>query len=85
VNTGLNIEYCSTAFKHGITERNIEHAISTKISDSLIVGHPEKYAAIGFDSAGNLLEVLYVFVDDGTIQVFHAMKCRKSFQTMLGL
>jgi hypothetical protein len=84
MNAGINIEYSPTAFKHGITEDAIAHAISTKVHDSLIVGHPEKYLAIGFDSTGNLIEMIYNVVDDTTIQVFHAMKCRKVFLAKLG-
>jgi hypothetical protein len=81
---GVNIEYSPSAFKHGMTESAIEHAISTRIYDSLIVGHPEKYLSIGFDNAGNLIEILYSVVDAATIQVFHAMKCRKVFLAKIG-
>jgi hypothetical protein len=42
-----------------------------------------KYLVIGFDPAGKLLEVMYNVVDDQTINVFHAMKCRKAFYPLL--
>jgi hypothetical protein len=44
-----------------------------------------EYAVIGFDIAGNPLEIMYNLIDDDTIIVFHAMKARKSFIKMLGL
>ena len=48
-----------------------------------IEGFPEKYAVIGFDRAGNPLEIMYNPIDDNSINVFHAMKARKSFLDML--
>jgi hypothetical protein len=40
---------------------------------------PEKHVIIGFDRKGNPLEVMYNPIDEDTINVFHAMKARKSF------
>jgi hypothetical protein len=42
-------------------------------------------SVVGFDVAGNPLEVMYNQIDDETINVFHAMKCRKSFREQVGL
>jgi hypothetical protein len=39
---------------------------------------------IGFGAVGNLLEVMYNPIDEDSINVFHAMKCRKSFLVKLG-
>ena len=44
-----------------------------------------KYAVIGFDTTGNPLEIMYNPIDNNTINVFHAMKARKSFLAKLGL
>ena len=38
-----------------------------------------KYAIIGFDTKGNLLEILYNIIDSESINVFHVMRCRNSF------
>ena len=38
-----------------------------------------KYLSVGFDKTGNLLEVMYNLIDEQTIKVFHAMKCRKQY------
>ena len=62
-----------------------KYALKTKIYAAAIEGLPEKYAVIGFDRAGNPLEVMYNPIDDNTINVFHAMKARKSFIKMLGI
>jgi len=41
--------------------------------------HKNKYAIIGFDIAGNLLEIMYNIIDSESINIFHAMKCRNGF------
>jgi hypothetical protein len=48
-------------------------------------GFPDKYAFVGFDVEGNPLEILYNPVDNATINVFHAMKARRTFLEELGL
>jgi hypothetical protein len=42
-----------------------------------------RYIAIGFDTSGVLLEVLYNEIDECTVNVFHAMKCRNIFFDLL--
>jgi hypothetical protein len=79
------IEFIDSAFRHGYTEESIRHAIRTRIYDALMEGYINKYALLGFDYAGNLIEIGYNLVTEGTICVFHAMKCRKSFCEKLGL
>jgi hypothetical protein len=37
-----------------------------------------KYTIVGFDTAGNLLEIMYNIINSESINIFHAMKCRKS-------
>jgi hypothetical protein len=39
---------------------------------------------IGFDTRGNLLEIMYSFDEDHAIIVFHAMKCRKEYLNQIG-
>jgi len=38
-----------------------------------------KYLIIGFDRNAKLIEIMYNVIDESTINVFHAMKCRKNF------
>jgi len=39
--------------------------------------YQNKYLLIGFNTKGNLIEVMYNRIDDERINVFHAMRCRK--------
>ena len=83
----INIEYTESAFRHGISKERISHAVKTKVYDAPLVAYANQNAIIGFDAAGNLLEVMYNPDDDDvfTIHVFHAMIARKSFLAKLGL
>ena len=38
---------------------------------------------MGFDNSGNLLEIMYNVIDDNSINVFHAMKCRNIYSRLL--
>jgi hypothetical protein len=71
-----SIRYNTSAFKHGFTESDIRQAIDTRVYDALLKGYENKYAAIGFDTAGNPLEIMYNYIDSETINVFHAMRFR---------
>ena len=79
-----NIIFNPAAFKHDITEDDIKWAIKTHICDVLMEGFDNKYAVIGFDKNGNLIEVMYNLIDEKSINVFHAMRCRDSFRLQLG-
>jgi hypothetical protein len=48
-------------------------------------GFDNKYAVIGFDLSGNPMEVMYNIIDEHSINIFHAMKCRDTFRKELGL
>jgi len=39
----------------------------------------------GFNSKGNLIEVMYNELDNNTASVFHAMKCRKAWRDLAKL
>jgi hypothetical protein len=79
------IEFTRSAFRHGVSEADIRHAFKTRINDVAMQEFPEKYGVIGFDRAGNPLEVMYNQIDDEHILVFHAMKLRESFKKQLEL
>ncbi len=72
-----------SAFKHGISESNIRHAIRNWQYDDAFENDPGKHLLLGFDSNANLLEILYNVIDEYNIRVFHAMKCRSIFKSLL--
>ena len=79
------IEFNEAAFRHGIKKEDILSALETKVCDVSIGELPEKNLVIGFDRAGNPIELLYNPIDDDGIYVFHAMKLRNSTSKMAGL
>ena len=82
---GEGVEFTESAFRHKISKRDIKHALKTKVLDVPLIHYPQKNAIIGFDRAGNPLEILYNEIDDFRIEIFHAMKARKTFLARLGL
>ena len=81
----LIVEFNESAFRHNISREDILHAIKTNIYTEAVEVLPVKYISIGFDRAGNPLEIMYNPVYDNTITVFHAMKARKGIIASLGL
>jgi len=77
------VEFNEAAFRHNISKEDILNALATKVHDVAIGELPEKNLVIGFDRAGNPLELLYNPIDDNGIYVFHAMKLRKSTVEMI--
>jgi len=73
----MTLVFNSAAFKHNVTEKDIEAAMATSLFDELIKGYDNKYLLIGFDMSGNLIEVMYNLVDEDIANIFHAMSCRK--------
>jgi len=70
------IVFVPSAFKHGVTREDIIHAFRTRIRAGLMDNYSNKYGFIGFNRAGNPIEVFYNPIDDNTIKVFHAMGYR---------
>jgi len=87
VDDSIVIEFNPSAFKHGITEADIRWAFDTVVYDGWFNKgegvDKDKYLLIGFDRNGNPLEILYNFIDDVSIGVFHAMKCRSIYYHLL--
>ena len=81
----LNVECNPSAFKHGITEEDIRFAFENKLFDHPIVNHSEKNLLIGLDKRLNPVEILYNEIDEHTVNVFHAMKCRKAWRNLANL
>jgi len=82
----VEIMFNKSAFKHGVTEQDIRSALTTFLVDIAIDDSGdeyEKFLIIGFDTKGNLLEVMYNIMDEQNINIFHAMKCRKEYLKLL--
>ena len=79
------ILFSQSAFKHGVTEADIKKAFETKKYDAELDGEnlEGKYLLIGFDNNANLIEIVYNAIDNDTVRVFHAMKCRKAYIELL--
>jgi len=73
------VEFNPSAFRHGITEAAIRHAIINVVYNDVWDDDAYKYLLLGFDHHGNPLEVMYNIIDEQTINVFHAMKCRSVY------
>jgi len=80
-----NIKFNNAAFRHGVTEVNIRHAMWHPVHEQLLESYVNKWLVIGYDTAGNLIEVAYNIIDGNTVNVFHAMPCRKKFINQLNL
>lgn len=81
----LNVECNPSAFKHGITETDIRFVFDNKLFDHPIVRQEGKNLLIGLDTRLNPIEVMYNEIDDNTVNVFHAMKCRKAWLNLAKL
>jgi len=82
---GESVEFNDSAFKHGIAEENIRYALNNPRYEGALDDSENRYIVIGFDNSGKLLEILYNRIDDETVNVFHAMKCRGIFYHLLGV
>ena len=77
------IEYTMSAFKHGISEADIYHAMLHPVYDEIQDFGDDKHLLLGFDRNMNMLEIAYNMIDERTFKVFHAMKCRNSYYELL--
>ena len=55
------------------------------LHEQLLESYINKWLVIGYDTAGNLIEIVYNLIDDETVNVFNAMLCRKKFVKQLSL
>ena len=72
----LEFVFTPSAFYHGVTQEDILHAYKTIIFEGPIDGYKNKYAFVGFNRAGNPIEVFYNPIGDNKIKIFHAMGSR---------
>ena len=78
----INYIFNESAFKHGIAETDIRMAFSRPLFDGLLEDYDNKFLLTGFDTRGNILEIMYNLVDEQTAYIFHAMQCRKVFRML---
>jgi hypothetical protein len=78
-------EIHETALKHDVSELDIRHACanSSDIFELDQESYEIKILIIGPDSAGNLLEVIGLEIDNQSLLIIHAMKIRKSVMNLL--
>ena len=79
----ISIVCKNSAYRHGETENDIRWAFNTAKYDSLVEGSENKYLLIGFNTHGNLIEVMYSEIAENVASVFHAMKCRTALLSLL--
>ena len=79
----VGIKFNRAAFKHGFTKADILRAFETFIYEDPIEDAENKHLLLGFDLKGNLIEIMYNRIDEDSINVFHAMPCRKAFRDMI--
>ena len=79
------LEIHETALKHRISELDIHHvcANSSDIFELDQESDEIKILIIGPDTAGNLLEVIGLEINDQSLLIIHAMKIRKSMVKLL--
>ena len=78
-------EIHETAYKHGVSTLDIHHvcANSSDIFELDQESYEIKILIIGPDSAGNLLEVIGLEINNQSLLIIHAMKIRKSMMNLL--
>jgi hypothetical protein len=79
------IEFRESAFRHNINEADIRCAFLNPCYDGPFEDINRKnnqFIRLGFDTSGNLLEMLYNEYGD-RVCIFHAMKCRSIFFSLL--
>ena len=77
------IVFVPSAFKHGVKQEDILHAYKTRVRAGLMESYSNKYGFIGFNRAGNPIEVFYNPIGDDKIKVFHAMGCRDGIRAQM--
>ncbi|GHV82903.1 hypothetical protein AGMMS50212_02430 [Spirochaetia bacterium] len=77
------IIFRQTAFKHNIAEADIRWAVKTARYEELLEGFDDKYLLLGADTKGNIIEIVYEAFGENGMNIFHAMKCRKMYLSLL--
>ncbi len=76
------MEVLRSAFRHGIDDEDIQHAIEQALVIEEVAENPVRYLLLGPDRAGNLLELVVLDRPQGPA-VIHAMKMREKYRRLL--
>lgn len=70
--------------KHGIADDDILAATESAVFTALLDDeHPQRVLVLGFDSHARVLELAVLRYDDGTREVIHAMKARRTYLDLI--
>ena len=81
----MRVEIHRSARRHGVKDVDLRHAISQAlvIIDLDPNADPPKVLCIGPDRAANLLDVVWLELEGGTVLTIHAMALRATFYDLL--
>lgn len=71
-----------SAFRHEVTEQDMQHALRSALVVEEIGEDPIRYLVLGPDRAGNLLELVVLDRPQGPA-VIHAMSMRPKYRSLL--
>jgi hypothetical protein len=79
------VEIHRSARRHGLSDIDISHAYTHALVqlDFDPDDHPPRFALVGPDTAGNLIELIAFHADDDRIIVIHAMRARPQYLALL--
>lgn len=73
-----------SARKHGLSDKSIiQAATNYVVAYPIEDDEPARELRLGFDSAGRLLEIVILLLDDNTELVIHCMKARPQYLELL--
>ena len=76
------MEVLRSAFRHGIDDEDIQHALRNALLVEEIGEDPTRFLVLGPDRAGNPLELVVLDRTQGPA-VMHAMPMRARYRTLL--
>jgi hypothetical protein len=77
-----SVEALSSAFRHGVDNEDIQHALSNSTVIEEVSEDPIRYLVLGPDRAGNILEIVVLDRPQGPA-VIHAMPMTAKYQRLL--
>jgi len=77
------VEIHPSARRHGITDRDILHAIDHSVVVDDLGEDPDRWLVIGPDRAANLLELVVLITTEGDELIIHAMALRAIYRKLL--
>ncbi len=79
----MSVEVHESARKHGVEDRDIQHAIDHALVIEDAGEDPDRWLVIGPDRAANLLEVVVLVTAENTQLAIHAMPLRATYRRLL--